>query len=103
MTFESYQTLLTPVYANHTDQNNSFKGNYIFNLFYFLIIIFFIESINYASTPSSSIDTNFLGLLVFCALFGNVVGRMGDRGKELHNFFESLSRAFLQIIRIIIL
>ena len=54
-------------------------------------------------SAGSSSDTNYLGVLAFSLLFGNVIGRMGDRGKDLHNFFESLSKAFLAIIRIVVL
>ena len=59
--------------------------------------------ISYQSiSPGSSQGTNLLGILVFCLLFGSIIGKMGDRGKDLQNFFDNLSKAFLEIIRIVI-
>ena len=58
---------------------------------------------HYSTTAGSNKGTNFLGLLIFCLIFGHIIGRMGDRGKDLHDFFETLSKAFLDIIQLIIL
>lgn len=57
----------------------------------------------YSFSAGSNNGTNQLGLLVFCLLFGNVIGNMGDRGRDLHNFFETLSKAFFGIIKSVIL
>jgi Na+/H+-dicarboxylate symporter len=43
-----------------------------------------------------------MGILSFCIVFGRIIGVLGDRGRDLHNFFETLSKSFLEMIQIII-
>ncbi|KAJ8315652.1 hypothetical protein KUTeg_007802 [Tegillarca granosa] len=43
---------------------------------------------------------NVLGLVVFSIFFGIIIGRMGHKGKPLADFFESLSEATMQLIRL---
>lgn len=47
-------------------------------------------------------STNFLGILTFCLLFGHIVGRMGERGREFRNFIEIFSQISFRFIRWII-
>ncbi|XP_064194100.1 excitatory amino acid transporter 3-like [Anguilla rostrata] len=44
---------------------------------------------------------NILGLIVFCLLFGLTVGRMGERGRVLVEFFDALNEATMRIVQII--
>ncbi|XP_036372287.1 excitatory amino acid transporter 3-like [Megalops cyprinoides] len=44
---------------------------------------------------------NVLGLIVFCLVFGLVVGRMGERGRVLVDFFDALNEATMKIVQII--
>uniref|UniRef100_A0A8D0JYG9 Amino acid transporter n=1 Tax=Sus scrofa TaxID=9823 RepID=A0A8D0JYG9_PIG len=44
---------------------------------------------------------NVLGLIVFCLVFGLVIGKMGERGQILVDFFNALSDATMKIVQII--
>lgn len=44
---------------------------------------------------------NVLGLLVFCVVFGLVVGKMGEKGRILLDFFDALNEATMRLIQII--
>lgn len=41
--------------------------------------------------------TNILGLVVFSTVLGVTLGKMGNKGKPLLNFFVSLSEAIMMI------
>lgn len=61
-----------------------------------------IEITDYSVSNGHSYGTNFLGMLVFCLTFGSIISGMGEKGRDLHNFFDNLSKAFFQIINIVI-
>ncbi|XP_074053558.1 excitatory amino acid transporter 3 isoform X2 [Macrotis lagotis] len=44
---------------------------------------------------------NVLGLIVFCLVFGLVIGKMGEKGQVLVDFFNALNDATMQIVQII--
>ncbi|XP_040273063.1 excitatory amino acid transporter 3 isoform X2 [Bufo bufo] len=44
---------------------------------------------------------NVLGLIVFCLVFGVVIGKMGEKGQVLVDFFNALNDATMQIVQII--
>lgn len=44
---------------------------------------------------------NILGLLVFCIVFGLVIGKMGEKGQILLEFFDALNEATMRLIQII--
>ncbi|XP_072137872.1 excitatory amino acid transporter 3 isoform X1 [Mobula birostris] len=44
---------------------------------------------------------NVLGLIVFCLVFGIVIGQMGEKGKILLDFFDALNEATMKIVQII--
>ncbi|KAM5261373.1 excitatory amino acid transporter 3 [Hipposideros larvatus] len=44
---------------------------------------------------------NVLGLIVFCLVFGLVIGKMGEKGQILVDFFSALSDATMKIVQII--
>uniref|UniRef100_A0ABI7X3X4 Amino acid transporter n=1 Tax=Felis catus TaxID=9685 RepID=A0ABI7X3X4_FELCA len=44
---------------------------------------------------------NVLGLIVFCLVFGLVIGKMGEKGQILVDFFTALSDATMKIVQII--
>ncbi|KAM9331304.1 excitatory amino acid transporter 3 [Gastrophryne carolinensis] len=44
---------------------------------------------------------NVLGLIVFCLVFGIVIGKMGEKGQVLVDFFNALNEATMQIVQII--
>ncbi|XP_048383467.1 excitatory amino acid transporter 3 [Stegostoma tigrinum] len=44
---------------------------------------------------------NVLGLIVFCLVFGIVIGQMGEKGKILLDFFDALNEATMRIVHII--
>ncbi|XP_051498319.1 excitatory amino acid transporter 3 isoform X2 [Apus apus] len=44
---------------------------------------------------------NVLGLIVFCLIFGMVIGKMGEKGQVLVDFFDALNEATMKIIQII--
>ncbi|XP_072453500.1 excitatory amino acid transporter 3 [Notamacropus eugenii] len=44
---------------------------------------------------------NVLGLIIFCLVFGIVIGKMGEKGQVLVDFFNALNDATMQIVQII--
>uniref|UniRef100_A0A7M4E915 Amino acid transporter n=1 Tax=Crocodylus porosus TaxID=8502 RepID=A0A7M4E915_CROPO len=44
---------------------------------------------------------NVLGLIVFCLVFGIVIGKMGEKGQILVDFFNALNEATMRIVQII--
>ncbi|XP_047906940.1 excitatory amino acid transporter 3 isoform X3 [Anser cygnoides] len=44
---------------------------------------------------------NVLGLIVFCLVFGMVIGKMGEKGQVLVDFFNALNEATMSIVQII--
>uniref|UniRef100_A0A4W3HNL0 Amino acid transporter n=1 Tax=Callorhinchus milii TaxID=7868 RepID=A0A4W3HNL0_CALMI len=44
---------------------------------------------------------NVLGLIVFCLVFGIVIGKMGEKGKILIDFFDALNEATMKIVQVI--
>ncbi|XP_063043078.1 excitatory amino acid transporter 3 [Engraulis encrasicolus] len=44
---------------------------------------------------------NVLGLIVFCVAFGLVIGKMGERGRILLEFFDALNEATMRLVHII--
>lgn len=52
--------------------------------------------------PSSSAGVNALGLVVFSACLGLVVGSMRQRGQALQDFFDCLYEAIMRMVAVII-
>lgn len=44
---------------------------------------------------------NVLGLIVFCVMFGLVIGKMGERGRILLELFDALNEATMRLVQII--
>ncbi|XP_069736392.1 excitatory amino acid transporter 3 [Phaenicophaeus curvirostris] len=57
------------------------------------------EEYKLVGTYSSGI--NVLGLIVFCIVFGAVIGKMGEKGQVLVDFFNALNEATMKIVQII--
>ncbi|XP_020861999.1 excitatory amino acid transporter 3 [Phascolarctos cinereus] len=55
----------------------------------------------YKVEGSYSDGINVLGLIVFCLVFGIVIGKMGEKGQVLVDFFNALNDATMQIVQII--
>ena len=45
--------------------------------------------------------TNVLGLIVFCIVFGAVLGRMDERGTPLRAFFDCLNEVVMSMVNIV--
>ncbi|KAK3102562.1 hypothetical protein FSP39_012210 [Pinctada imbricata] len=56
----------------------------------------------YDPKVTTAAGMNVLGLVVFSIFFGVVIGRMGERGKPLVDFFNSLSEATMVLIHLVI-
>ncbi|KFW96962.1 Excitatory amino acid transporter 3, partial [Phalacrocorax carbo] len=76
--------------------------------------IFTEETVTTATTEASENKTqeykivgmysdgiNVLGLIVFCLVFGVVIGKMGEKGQVLVDFFNALNEATMRIVQII--
>ncbi|XP_068783198.1 excitatory amino acid transporter 3 [Struthio camelus] len=44
---------------------------------------------------------NVMGLIIFCLVFGIVIGKMGEKGQVLVDFFNALNEATMRIVQII--
>jgi len=56
---------------------------------------------DYKIVGSYSDGINVLGIIVFCVTFGLVIGKMGERGRILLEFFDALNEATMQLVQII--
>jgi Na+/H+-dicarboxylate symporter len=75
-------------------KDNKLKISFIFN------IVSIID--HYEANSSNQNGVNLLGILVFCLISGNIIGKMGQSGKNLQDLFETISKVFLDMIRIVI-
>lgn len=55
----------------------------------------------YEVVGSYSDGINVLGLIIFCLVFGLVIGKIGEKGQILVDFFSALSDATMKIVQII--
>uniref|UniRef100_A0A3Q2Q8P7 Amino acid transporter n=1 Tax=Fundulus heteroclitus TaxID=8078 RepID=A0A3Q2Q8P7_FUNHE len=55
----------------------------------------------YKIVGSYSDGINVLGLIVFCVAFGLVIGKMGEKGRILLEFFDALNEATMKLVQII--
>uniref|UniRef100_A0AAQ6AH63 Amino acid transporter n=1 Tax=Amphiprion ocellaris TaxID=80972 RepID=A0AAQ6AH63_AMPOC len=55
----------------------------------------------YMIIGSYSDGINVLGLIVFCVAFGLVIGKMGEKGRILLEFFDALNEATMKLVQII--
>ena len=71
----------------------------------FPLVLSFLYSQNktqdYKVVGLYSDGTNVLGLIVFCLVFGLVIGKMGEKGRILVEFFDALNEATMKIVQII--
>ncbi|KAK3567356.1 hypothetical protein QTP86_019916 [Hemibagrus guttatus] len=56
---------------------------------------------DYTIVGTYSDGINVLGLIVFCIAFGLVIGKMGERGRILLEFFDALNEASMRLVHII--
>uniref|UniRef100_A0A8D3C6X7 Amino acid transporter n=1 Tax=Scophthalmus maximus TaxID=52904 RepID=A0A8D3C6X7_SCOMX len=56
---------------------------------------------NYKIIGAYSDGINVLGLIVFCVAFGLVIGKMGEKGRILLEFFDALNEATMKLVQII--
>ena len=75
-------------------KDNNSKISFIYNI---------VSSFDhYEANPGNQNGVNLLGILVFCLISGNIIGKMGQSGKNLQDLFETISKVFLDMIRIVI-
>ncbi|XP_053714416.1 excitatory amino acid transporter 3 [Synchiropus splendidus] len=55
----------------------------------------------YKLVGSYSDGINVLGIIVFCVAFGLVIGKMGEKGRILLEFFDALNEATMKLVQII--
>uniref|UniRef100_A0A3Q3DSC6 Amino acid transporter n=1 Tax=Hippocampus comes TaxID=109280 RepID=A0A3Q3DSC6_HIPCM len=56
---------------------------------------------DYKISGTYSDGINVLGLIVFCVAFGLVIGKMGEKGRILLEFFDALNDATMKLVHII--
>ncbi|XP_006630080.1 excitatory amino acid transporter 3-like isoform X1 [Lepisosteus oculatus] len=56
---------------------------------------------DYTIVGQYSNGINVLGLIVFCLVFGSIIGQMGERGRILRELFEAINEATMKIVKII--
>ncbi|XP_028330090.1 excitatory amino acid transporter 3 [Gouania willdenowi] len=56
---------------------------------------------DYKIVGSYSDGINVLGIIVFCVAFGLVVGKMGEKGRILLEFFDALNEATMRLVQLI--
>ncbi|XP_045145304.1 excitatory amino acid transporter 3 [Echinops telfairi] len=59
------------------------------------------ETTDYKVVGMYTDGINVLGLIIFCLVFGIIIGKMGEKGQVLVDFFDALSEATMKIVQII--
>uniref|UniRef100_A0A673W0R8 Amino acid transporter n=1 Tax=Salmo trutta TaxID=8032 RepID=A0A673W0R8_SALTR len=77
------------------------KGNTTITMFPPLSTTVMNITKDYKIVGSYSDGINVLGLIVFCVAFGLVIGKMGERGRILLEFFDALNEATMRLVQII--
>ncbi|KAM8961072.1 excitatory amino acid transporter 3 isoform 1-T1 [Pelodytes ibericus] len=97
--FQQYKTKreeLKP--SKEPDKNNTEKNiSLVFNLTELEVN----QTKEYKIVGLYTEGVNVLGLIVFCLVFGIVIGKMGEKGQVLVDFFNALNDATMQIVQII--
>lgn len=60
-----------------------------------------LTRVDYSLVGGYADGINVLGLIVFCVAFGLVIGKMGERGRILLEFFDALNEATMRLVQII--
>ncbi|KAL2078928.1 hypothetical protein ACEWY4_024672 [Coilia grayii] len=60
-----------------------------------------LTQVDYKVVGGYSDGMNVLGVIVFCVAFGLVIGKMGERGRILLEFFDALNEATMKLVQII--
>jgi solute carrier family 1 (high affinity glutamate transporter) protein 1 len=89
MTFQQYRTKLVPSISivNYTVNDTSVNQT----------------NITYNPEGTNGGGINVLGLVMFCLIFGGVIGKMGEQGKILVQFFEALNEASIKMINLVMM
>ncbi|KAE8632062.1 hypothetical protein XENTR_v10001412 [Xenopus tropicalis] len=108
--FQQYRTVLVPVVKSQTNPKSSGKS---INFLYFApddinplihrpVILEVTPSpdIRYKTLPGTSTEMNVLGIVIFSATIGLLLGKMGDRGTPLVNVCLSLNEAVMKIVAV---
>ncbi|OCU00619.1 excitatory amino acid transporter 5 isoform X2 [Xenopus laevis] len=108
--FQQYRTILVPVVKTQTIPKSSGKS---INFLYFApddinplihrpVILEVTPSpdIRYKTLPGTSTEMNVLGIVIFSATIGLLLGKMGDRGTPLVNVCLSLNEAVMKIVAV---
>lgn len=68
-----------------------------------MVFSFSLQNItkDYTIVGTYSDGVNVLGLIVFCVAFGLVIGKMGEKGRILLDFFDALNEATMKLVQII--
>ncbi|KAG8455194.1 hypothetical protein GDO86_001404 [Hymenochirus boettgeri] len=84
--------------SKQPDKNSTVEGNYTIEL---LSMDQENKTKEYKIVGLYTDGVNVLGLIVFCLVFGIVIGKMGEKGQVLVDFFDALNDATMQIVQII--
>uniref|UniRef100_A0A8C5EI82 Amino acid transporter n=1 Tax=Gouania willdenowi TaxID=441366 RepID=A0A8C5EI82_GOUWI len=78
---------------------NMFPENLVQACFQQVIVVNITK--DYKIVGSYSDGINVLGIIVFCVAFGLVVGKMGEKGRILLEFFDALNEATMRLVQLI--
>nr|CAE01483.1 EAAT1 [Tetraodon nigroviridis] len=105
-TFQQYRTDLVPIVQSRTDVKES-QANYVYVMPDYhnpkLGHPVFLEitpapDIKYKIVPSTSKGMNVLGIVIFSATMGLLLGKMGERGAPLVNVCQCINECVMKII-----
>ncbi|XP_069833980.1 excitatory amino acid transporter 5-like isoform X2 [Dendropsophus ebraccatus] len=108
--FQQYRTVLVPIVK--TQDNRQVVGKPI-NFLYFapddknplihqplILEITPSPDVRYKTLPGTNTEMNVLGIVIFSATIGLLLGKMGERGTPLVNVCQSLNEAVMKIVAV---
>ncbi|XP_069623962.1 excitatory amino acid transporter 5-like [Ranitomeya imitator] len=107
--FQQYRTVLVPIVKSHSRQADGKPINFLYlapddknPLIHQPLILEITPSpdVKYKTLPGTNTEMNVLGIVIFSATIGLLLGKMGERGTPLINVCQCLNEAVMKIVAV---
>ncbi|XP_077110653.1 excitatory amino acid transporter 5-like [Ranitomeya variabilis] len=107
--FQQYRTVLVPIVKSHSRQADGKPISFLYlapddknPLIHQPLILEITPSpdVKYKTLPGTNTEMNVLGIVIFSATIGLLLGKMGERGSPLINVCQCLNEAVMKIVAV---